>query len=228
MCDSISAVRSDAPSPPAQAHCGGSPCAAMSAEPADRAPPSAVGAAGGDGLLEPRRRRSVRSQSALAVMGRMGGSPYSIWASSYLHSRNEAAPAANAAGGDNLLATAAAATDRQPPPPPPLPPNPFNIEGGALAGWRPRGNLSEVHLRLCEEGQAGADCGAGRKDWPLPEAAADAGETAVRWQPFSDVSRPTSRRHSDASVMKCATPQPRWGHVVTASCSLAGFMLCVR
>ena len=188
----------------------------MSSEPPDGAAAAAPPASRADGSSEPpRRRRSVRSQSALAVMGRMGGSPYSAWASSYLLSRDE--PSAAVSGVDANCQPAAVVASRQPPSVPP-PPNPFAVEGGAngqLAGWRPRGNLSDVTLRPCEERQASdadeedvshsvrpAHGGAADDAVPPPARRRPSGGNPT--QKTGNAARPTSRRHSDASVVRCS------------------------
>ena len=213
------------PSPPAQGQRPGAHAAAdradhahsMTLEPAGHAAAPAAGS--GDEGRPQRRRRSVRSQSALAVVGRMGGTPYSAWADSYLRRHDDMTPARD---GSATPLDAAAVHDggaesglQQPPPPP----NPFDAARGldnsaaVAASRRPRGTLSEIMLRHNTTGLGAADGAAEAEDAATYSNAAhgrwrpersDGGTLSGRQPIHASRAGSTSRRHSDASVLRCS------------------------
>ncbi len=167
-----------------------------------------------DALQPQRRRRSVRSQSALAVMGRSTGTPYSAWADSYLRKPGFAeletsgcTPAQTGAGG----APSVSGRQRQPA-------KPFDVarrdDDGppSAAAWRHRATMSEVTLRHEPDGAdaAGisADLGVGgalqrdSADALLPPSPGNIEEHAAQ-RPARVRRAGHTRRHSDASVLRC-------------------------
>ncbi len=179
----------------------------------------AAPAAGPDHAQRPqRRRRSVRSQSALAVVGRSSvGTPYSAWADSYLRKpeflpafeSSECTPAQTGAS----ASSGAPGSGREP-----LPPNPFDVARGgddsppSAAAWRHRATMSEVTLRHQPYGMDAAgiieDPGDGRSsqrdsvDAQLRPSSGDIDEHAAQ-RPARVRRAGHTRRHSDASVLRC-------------------------